>query len=189
MKTFLSNLKPVIQHLIRNLYKCHPERSEGSRTNVRLKQIQRFLSFDKLRIGMTTVILSLFLAVILACPESALAVTKTWSGGASGEWNSSGNWSPAGIPSSSDDVTIDNAAVTATTTTINFSTLTIGSGTNTSSLTLTTNIGTGGSITINNAVTITQNNADSIEHPRQSRDKVQQTITEIPYNIRKHREL
>ncbi|RJP45857.1 MAG: hypothetical protein C4584_02445, partial [Armatimonadetes bacterium] len=96
---------------------------------------------------------------MLNSTQAAHAVAKSWDGGAGSlEWNADNNWNPDGIPESTDDVTIDNVAVTATTTNINFSTLTIGSGTNVTSLTLTIDIGTGGDITINNNGTLTQNN-------------------------------
>src|SRR3989344_7268127 len=108
--------------------------------------------------GMTMLFLFLF------TPSSALAATVTWDGGSSGSWNTAANWSNDIVPTSSDDVTIDNTAVT-TSSNISFSSLTIGSGTYTTSLTLTNNITSGGSITINNAGTLTQNN------------KVQQVLT------------
>ena len=65
-----------------------------------------------------------FLALILSAP--AFAVTKTWTnnnGSGDGRWLTAANWSPAGVPTSSDDVeigvtdqassycTIDGAAV------------------------------------------------------------------------------
>ncbi len=48
-----------------------------------------------------------FLALVLSSP--ALAVTKTWTnnnGSGDGKWNTPSNWSPAGVPTSSDDVEI-----------------------------------------------------------------------------------
>ena len=36
--------------------------------------------------------------------RSAHAVTKTWDGSSSTSWNVAANWSPSGVPGSSDDV-------------------------------------------------------------------------------------
>ena len=41
-----------------------------------------------------------------AGPAGAAACTKTWGAAASGLWSSAVNWSPAGVPSASDDVCI-----------------------------------------------------------------------------------
>ena len=40
--------------------------------------------------------------------------TKTWDGGATGDWNVSSNWSPAGVPVTGDDVVINTAGCTVT---------------------------------------------------------------------------
>jgi hypothetical protein len=40
--------------------------------------------------------------------------TKTWDGGATGNWNVSSNWSPAGVPVTGDDVVINTAGCTVT---------------------------------------------------------------------------
>src|SRR5688572_13411435 len=48
-----------------------------------------------------------FLALVLSSP--AFAVTKTWTnnnGTGDGKWNTASNWSPAGVPTSADDVEI-----------------------------------------------------------------------------------
>jgi hypothetical protein len=87
------------------------------------------------------------------------ASAKTWGGGATGVWESGSNWSPAGVPTSADDVTIDNATVTLTSgQTANFNTLTIGSGSATT-LILEGNIGVGGTTTIANSAALTQKNS------------------------------
>ena len=156
MNKLLSNLKHlvipgfffVIPHLMRNLLQ----------SNKVLTPARFLFKWIPACAGMTMLFLFLF------TPSSALAAAVSWDGGASGSWNTAANWSNDSIPTSSDDVTIDNAAVT-TSSNISFSTLTIGSGTYTTSLTLTNNITSGGSITINNAGTLTQNN------------KVQQVLT------------
>jgi len=129
--------------------------------NKLLSNLKRaILSF---RAGFSSFIILTFV-ILFILPQKALAATVTWDGGSSGSWNTNTNWSNDIVPTSSDDVTIDNTAVT-TSSNISFSTLTIGSGTYTTSLTLTNNITSGGSITINNAGTLTQNN------------KVQQVLT------------
>lgn len=108
-------------------------------------------------------ILTVFLLTFVSFPFSpkvALAAAVSWDGGAgNGLWESATNWSNDAVPTTSDDVTIDNAAVTLSSGQIaNFSTLTIGLGINVTSLTLTGNIGTGGSITIANGGVMTQKN-------------------------------
>ena len=45
-------------------------------------------------------------------PQGACPGTKQWTGGASGDWETAGNWSGGILPSASDDVCIQNAAVT-----------------------------------------------------------------------------
>jgi len=61
-------------------------------------------------------ILSISISFLLGF-DQAFAETKTWVGGASGNFNDGSNWSPPGIPQNSDDVIIDgnlgvNAIVT-----------------------------------------------------------------------------
>ena len=51
-------------------------------------------------------LLTLVLAVAMACPASA--ATKIWNVG-TGNWNVSGNWNPSGIPASGDEVKIYKA--------------------------------------------------------------------------------
>ena len=53
------------------------------------------------------------LTAILACillSASAQATLKTWSGGAAGDWWTSGNWTPSGIPQAGDDVIINSSS-------------------------------------------------------------------------------
>ncbi len=62
-------------------------------------------------------ILWVALIALLLCPLSALGqCTATWSGGASGSWNTSTNWTPAGVPTSTSNTCINtaNSAVTVT---------------------------------------------------------------------------
>ena len=40
--------------------------------------------------------------------------TKTWAGGATGNWNVSGNWSPSGVPVTGDDVVINTSGCDVT---------------------------------------------------------------------------
>jgi len=40
--------------------------------------------------------------------------TKTWDGGATGNWNVSGNWSPSGVPATGDDVIINTSGCDVT---------------------------------------------------------------------------
>ena len=40
--------------------------------------------------------------------------TKTWSGGATGNWNVSGNWTPSGVPATGDDVVINTSGCDVT---------------------------------------------------------------------------
>lgn len=54
---------------------------------------------------------ALILSFALLASTALQAGTKTWAGGASGLWHVAGNWSPSGIPASSDSVIITNGAV------------------------------------------------------------------------------
>ena len=42
--------------------------------------------------------------------SAATGGAKTWAGGVAGNWNTDGNWSPAGVPTHNDDVTVESAA-------------------------------------------------------------------------------
>jgi hypothetical protein len=42
--------------------------------------------------------------------SAAAGGAKTWAGGVAGNWNTDGNWSPAGVPTHNDDVTVESAA-------------------------------------------------------------------------------
>ncbi len=53
-------------------------------------------------------VLALLLAA-LAFPGASLAIPISWNNAAGGNWNTAGNWSPAQVPTSADDVTIDLA--------------------------------------------------------------------------------
>jgi autotransporter-associated beta strand protein len=55
--------------------------------------------------------LCVFLSVVVilsAGLQPAYAVTKTWNGGSSTDWNTAANWSPNGVPASGDDVVMGN---------------------------------------------------------------------------------
>ncbi len=47
------------------------------------------------------------LPLIILSPEG----TKTWDGGATGDWNVAGYWNPDGIPGSGDDVVIGSGSI------------------------------------------------------------------------------
>lgn len=50
-----------------------------------------------------------FIAIGLFLVNYAFAVTKTYVGTSGGNWNTAGNWSPSGVPGTSDDITIPSA--------------------------------------------------------------------------------
>lgn len=55
----------------------------------------------------------LMLMIMTALGFTALAETKTWTGGATGDWKEASNWTPEGVPATTDDVVIDgNVEVT-----------------------------------------------------------------------------
>ncbi|HYE60100.1 MAG TPA: hypothetical protein VEA18_02875, partial [Candidatus Kapabacteria bacterium] len=94
----------------------------------------------------------------LSSPTVA-AETNTWIGGATGVWETAGNWSLGVVPTSTTIVVISSSTVTLSSgQTADFGTLQIGDGTNTSTLILVGNIGTGGSITIKNKGYLEQKN-------------------------------
>ena len=97
--------------------------------------------------------------VCLFCFTTADAATKTWTGAVSIDWNTAGNWSPAGVPLSGDDAVIPanlpNYPVINGTIAIKTITMTAGAGTQ-PSVTV-----SGGKLTVNgtlsvNAGTVTQ---------------------------------
>ena len=97
--------------------------------------------------------------VCLFCFTTAHAATKTWTGAVSTDWNTAGNWSPAGAPLSGDDAVIPanlaNYPVINGTIAIKTITMTAGAGTQ-PSVTV-----SGGKLTVNgnlsvNAGTVTQ---------------------------------
>ncbi|MBK9337639.1 MAG: hypothetical protein IPM98_14175 [Lewinellaceae bacterium] len=57
-----------------------------------------------------TIVLPLVL-LLLAAPFSADAITKTWNG-TSGNWSDGSKWIPVGVPTSTDEVVINNGTVT-----------------------------------------------------------------------------
>jgi hypothetical protein len=46
----------------------------------------------------------------IATSDSAFAATKTWTGATNSNFNTSGNWSPSGVPATGDDVVIVNSS-------------------------------------------------------------------------------
>lgn len=85
-----------------------------------------------------------------------------------GSWNTSGSWSPSGVPSATDNVTIRNGHTITINTNANCNNLTIGEGTsgqltignNNTGRTLTVN----GNITVNNGATLTVNTNNNTTH-------------------------
>lgn len=75
---------------------------------------------------------------------------KTWDGSSSNNWNTAANWTPSGVPSSTDAVIIpDNFSVTVNTAAVCAS-LTINGGSNDNTIT----ISAGQSLTVSGAITI-----------------------------------
>jgi len=82
--------------------------------------------------------------------DSAFAATKTWIGASAGTFNTSGNWSPSGVPSNGDDLVFTNStgsglSVTNNMTGLSIHSITISGAnpvsiTNSSALTLTGNV-------------------------------------------------
>lgn len=83
---------------------------------------------------------------------------KTWVGGSGANWNTAANWSPSGIPTRTDAVTIGIAAnISAIGAQISFSSLTLGGPLNpVVALTLSTTIASGGSVLIYKNAGLTQ---------------------------------
>ncbi len=81
---------------------------------------------------------------------SVSGATKTWDGSSSNDWNTAANWTPSGVPTSSDDVIIpDNFNVTVNTAAVCAS-FTINEGNNDNQIT----ISDGQSLTVSGGVTI-----------------------------------
>lgn len=87
-------------------------------------------------------------AVGICIASPALAVTKSYIGPDGGTWETPSNWSPAGVPSSADDVfvtgTVSRDVIVSAGQQANFANLTVA----TSSLSLFGDIGSGGNITL-----------------------------------------
>jgi hypothetical protein len=79
-------------------------------------------------------VICVWLLVFLAVPICAWATEKQWSGGGdAAAWEDSANWSPTGVPSSSDSIIIDaTGAAVATGETFTAKTLTVGGRTESS---------------------------------------------------------
>ncbi|MDE2141049.1 MAG: hypothetical protein KGJ84_01385 [Elusimicrobia bacterium] len=96
--------------------------------------------------------LTAVLAAGFFAPSPAAAATLTWTGAANADWFNAGNWSPAQVPTSADDATIDaNVTVTlAGGTPAAFNSLTLGdsSGSFAPTLKLSGTLSTSGSVLI-----------------------------------------
>ena len=103
--------------------------------------------------------ISLFLSLSLF-PLNAEAATITWTGAFDGNWFGAGNWSPAQVPSSIDDVVIDLTATVSASggTSIAFAALTLGdaAGNFAPTLRLSAAQSTSGSVTIHRGAKLQQ---------------------------------
>jgi hypothetical protein len=59
--------------------------------------------------GVRPVLVLLLAAVAVGWAGGLLAVTRTWTGATSTDWNTATNWNPAGVPAAADDVQINSA--------------------------------------------------------------------------------
>src|SRR5689334_14172105 len=77
--------------------------------------------------GRARLVFAMATGAALSClhPLSVAAATKTYVGGAIGNWNDPNAWSPVGVPQAGDVVTLDPA--TAAAYTVNYGTGTAGS--------------------------------------------------------------
>lgn len=81
------------------------------------------------------------------CP--AAANTKLWAGGASGNWNTAGSWSPSGVPAAGDVVTFNSPSTIAVAVNVGPATLSSITISNSSAVTFTSS-GRGRTITLSN---------------------------------------
>ncbi|SHN37236.1 T9SS type A sorting domain-containing protein [Mucilaginibacter sp. OK098] len=81
--------------------------------------------------------------VLLCLSNQSFGVAKLWVGGflGNGSWNTAGNWSPSGVPTVSDDVTINELLLGFT--------ITLSAASNANSITVNSTIGLLGGVTIN----------------------------------------
>ena len=61
----------------------------------------------------------LVLLLAFLCPLAAKAVPIAWNNAAGGNWNTAGNWNPAQVPTSADDVSITLAGTYTVTVDVN----------------------------------------------------------------------
>ena len=100
--------------------------------------------------------------LLSALSGRAEAATLTWTGGAGdGQWTSALNWTPAQVPTSADDVTIDVTRTVNVGGSIAFNSLTLGdaAGSNAPVLAISAAVSTGGSLTIEPGAALRQNTA------------------------------
>lgn len=102
---------------------------------------------------MKNLLWSLCLVVVASSFTSASAATKTWTGATDANWSTSGNWSPAGAPTTGDDLVFPVGGANQLTTTNDLT-----AGTSFSSITI-----SGGGYSISgNAIILTSTNAVSV---------------------------
>ncbi len=100
-------------------------------------------------------VVSLVLAAIVF-PRASFAIPISWDNAAGGNWNTPGNWSPAQVPTSADDVTIDLAGTYTVTIDTSPTVLSLALGGASGTQTLT---GTSRTITVNGPFTVSTNGA------------------------------
>jgi len=130
--------------------------------------MKKFISFlAKQQVLLISFCLSFF--IILITTDDGFCQTKIWTGATDTQWNTGTNWNPSGVPTTSDDVTIQNVtkkpviksdAVCKSLTISNSATLTIGAS---GSLTLSGSFTNNGSFdSTNKTVTFTGSDNASI---------------------------
>ena len=67
------------------------------------KKIQKQSGFRKI---IKTYVLFIPLILISLSFQNTLAATKTWTGSINTNWADAGNWSPASLPTTTDEITI-----------------------------------------------------------------------------------
>ncbi len=141
----------------------HQNKKEGS--FIRFHKRHFLVAFIVMVVSTVFVTGLVLFFVNLYPPGLSRAATVVWTGETGdGLWQTAGNWSGSAVPTASDDVTIASTSTLITVTlssgqTANFSTLTIGGETLLTNFILEGNIGTGGSITIDNSGVLEQKNA------------------------------
>jgi len=95
-------------------------------------------------------ILLLMSCIFVFAAGQAWAATITWNGSVDTDWNTAGNWAPAQVPTTADDVIIPTGAVVTTSGAIDAKTISI-NGNSTLTIGHATNIATAGigGITLN----------------------------------------